>query len=133
VEFAAGRALAVNPALAWSLCKEKNSCTPGVQESGSYLLGEMPTLTRAGPVACFENVEGMLSPGGSRMLSLANSRSSLGKSTGLPLNNVNSHNGQREGHFLGELLYVEKWTFCSTAAGRKFLSVPAGGEKPPPN
>lgn len=40
-----GCALAVNSVLGRLLCKEKNSCTPDVQERGRYLLGKMPTLT----------------------------------------------------------------------------------------
>lgn len=45
MDFAAGHALAVNSVLGQLLCKEKNSCTLGVQERGGYPLGKMPTLT----------------------------------------------------------------------------------------
>lgn len=45
LDFCGGCALAVSPALGQPLCKEKNACMPGVQETGRYLLREMPTLT----------------------------------------------------------------------------------------
>lgn len=98
MDFAAGHALAVNSVLGQLLCKEKNSCTPGVQERGGYPVGKMPTLTCAHPVACFERGETMLSPLESGMLSLASSRSCWGSSTGLSSNSADSHNSQREGH-----------------------------------